>query len=157
MNRFVSAVLCLSVVCSMVFADVRADKPSGPPNVAVHQDGPVHGMWVEDQRAMLAIIAKNDQVPESGQGSIPYVAVYVKDATGKMPKLPHAMNLHDGELHLQIPGDGSGNSRIVPMSRIVPFSHKNVRICVPVGKKKNEFASGTPLSEKPTTCPLSLT
>src|SRR5580700_628113 len=53
------------------------------------------------------------------------------------------------------PGTASGPPN-VPISRITPFSQRNVWICVPVKKKEEENGSGTPLSENPITCPLSL-
>src|SRR5215472_3822161 len=50
-------------------------------------------------------------------------------------------------------GAASGPPR-VPMSRITPCSHRNVRVCVP--KPNKEKGSGTVFAEAPITCPLSL-
>lgn len=116
-NAVIVGLMCvLSIVGISLMAAEEAAKSAV--KMTVRQDGKLQGAWAENQRCMMAVIASNDSIPKGFQDSIPYVAVYPKDETGKMPSLPYALNFSGGELQLQIPGADSKSPRIVSIRRI---------------------------------------
>ena len=108
------ACLCLTIA----FANDGPDKPGDQPKTTVKESGPIQGMLVEDQRATMALVSKNESIPKNFQDTIPYVCVYLKDGSGKQDSVPYALNLSGGELMLQIPRV-KGGPQIIPMRRVV--------------------------------------
>lgn len=107
----------VAIACASLFAADVAN-PLVKPKVTVRQDGKIQGMWVDNDKCIMAVISANADIPESFNESMPYVAVYVKDASGKLPPMPHAMNFQNGELQLQIPSKDSKFPRVVSLRRI---------------------------------------
>lgn len=115
-----SVLLVLFVIPILMLAQAvigQSSKPD-PAKVTVKQDGPVHGMWAEDQKCVMAVISHNEPQEKFNPKTVPYVCVYVKDAIGKVSTLPYAMDFQD-ELKLQIPGVGGKDPRIINMRRLV--------------------------------------
>ena len=115
-----AALVCVACLYSFGSADEQKPPPiAGEKQTVVREDGPVQGMWYQDQRVTMGLVTKKADIPENFQDTIPYVAVWLKDATGKEAKLPFALNLGGGELTLQIPRPDKQNPIIVPMRRVI--------------------------------------